>query len=160
MRQCLFGDLHLSLDKIELATRYIQKAIKYNPQKPEYRYILGFIYSRQNQWGKAILELAAAVNAKPDNAEYIRCLGWSISNEGDKLKGIKLLKQAMKLEPSNAHILLDLANVYLLNLDFKNAKQYAKQALSVDPMDSLSRITFDKICQFQKLYEKEKQKRE
>jgi tetratricopeptide (TPR) repeat protein len=154
------GDLHLSLDKIELATRYIQKAIKYNPQKPEYRYILGFIYSRQNQWGRAILELAAAVNAKPDNAEYIRCLGWAISNEGDKPRGIKLLKQAMKLEPSNVHILLDLANVYLLNIDFKNAKQYAEQALSVDPMDSLSRITFEKICQFQKLYEKEKQKGE
>jgi hypothetical protein len=33
--------------------------------------------------------------------------------------------------------LLDLANVYLLNLDFKNAKQYATQALSIDPMDSL-----------------------
>jgi tetratricopeptide (TPR) repeat protein len=150
------GDLYLSLDKIELATRYIQKAIKYNPKKPEYRYILGFIYSRQNQWRKAILELAAAVNAKPNNAEYIRCLGWAISNEGDKPKGIKLLKQATKLEPSNVHILLDLANVYLLNLDFKNAKQYATQALSIDPMDSLSRMTFDKICQFKKAYEKEK----
>ena len=152
------GDLNLSLNKLELAEHYIQKAIKYNPSKPEYRYILGFIYSRQNQWGKAILELDAAVKVKPDNAEYIRCLGWAISNAGDRIEGIKLLKQAIKIEPYNVHILLDLANVYLLNLDLKNAKQYAKQALSIDPVDSLSRITFDKICQFQKVYEKEKQK--
>jgi hypothetical protein len=33
-------------------------------------------------------------------------------------------------------------------------KQYDKQALSVDPTDSLSRMTFDKICQFQKVCEK------
>ena len=154
------GDLNLSLNNTELAEHYIQKAIKYKPNKPEYRYILGFIYSKQNQWGKAILELSAAVKAKPGDAEYIRCLGWTVSNGGDRVEGIKLLKQAKKLEPYNIHILLDLANVYLLNLDFKNAKQYAKLAISIDPLDSLSRITFDKICQFQKVYEKEKQKGE
>jgi len=33
-------------------------------------------------------------------------------------------------------------------------KQYAKQAISIDPMDSLWRMTSDKICQLQKLFEK------
>ena len=99
-----------------------------------------------------------AIGKTPDNAEYLRGLGWAVSNNGDMTKGIGYLQKAVALEPSNINILLDMANVYLLNLEFEKANQSAKQALEIDPGHSLARLVFEKICEFQKHYENAKAK--
>lgn len=110
------GDIYLTLGKSDLAESHVKKAIKCNSEKHEYHYILRFAYSKQNQWKKAIREYEMAVGKNPDNAEYLRCLGWAISNNGDMTKGIEYLQKAKRLQPSNVDVLLDMANVYLLNL--------------------------------------------
>jgi len=152
------GDLYLTLGQLDLAESHIKKAIKCNSGKPEYHYILGFVYSKQKHWEKAIREFEMAVVKTPDNAEYLRGLGWAVSSNGDMTKGIDYLQKANALEPSNINIMLDLANVYLLNLEFEKAKQSAKQALELDPGHSLARLVFENICEFQKHYEKAKAK--
>ena len=152
------GDIYLTLGKPDLAESHVKKAIKCNSEKHEYHYILGFAYSKQNQWKKAIREYEMAVGKNPDNAEYLRCLGWAISNNGDMTKGIEYLQKAKRLQPSNVDVLLDMANVYLLNLEFEKANQSAKQALEIDPGHSLARLVFEKICEFQKHYENAKAK--
>jgi tetratricopeptide (TPR) repeat protein len=152
------GDIYLTLGQPDLAESHVKKAIKCNSEKPEYHYILGFAYSKQNHWEKAIREYEMAIGKTPDNAEYLRGLGWAVSNNGDMTKGIGYLQKAVALEPSNINILLDMANVYLLNLEFEKAKQASMQALELDPGHSLARLVFEKICEFQKRYENVKAK--
>jgi len=152
------GDVYITLGLPDLAESHVKKAIKCNPGKHEYHYILGFAYSKQNHWEKAIREYEIAIGNSPDNAEYLRGLGWAVSNNGDMTKGIEYLQKANRLDPSNVDVLLDIANVYLLNLEFEKAKQAARQALELDPGHSLARLVFEKICEFQKHYKNAKTK--
>lgn len=146
------GDIYLTLRKPHLAEIHIKKAIKRNPKKPDYHYLLGFIYSTQNRWREAIPEFEAAVENDPDNAEFLRGLGWAQLNAGDKSKGIECLNKAKELVPSDINIVLDLANAHLFNLDFDEAKRYARGAILLDPRNALAKEVFDKICQFEKDY--------
>lgn len=148
------GDIYLTLKRSDLAESYINKAIGYNPEKAGYHYMLGFVYSIQKQWEKAVREFQTAVNKKSNDAEHIRGLGWAVFNGGDRLKGMEYLQQACDLAPTNVNILLDLANVYLENLNFEKAQQYAKRALGLEPGNSLAQQVFEKVCQFQRDYEK------
>ena len=122
------------------------------PRKYYYHYILGFVHSIQCRWDEAVKEFEISAKKNHDNAEYLRGLGWSRFNLGDKLKGLEYLHSANEMEPSNVHILLDLANVYLLMLDFEKARQYGGKALLVDPGNSLAREVVGKIEEFHKMY--------
>lgn len=146
------GDVYLTLRKLDSAESHIKKAIGCNAEKPDYHYILGFVYSIQCHWNEAIKEFELAVKANPDNAEYLRGLGWAFFNGGDKLKGLEYLHKANGLEPSGVNILLDMANAYLLMLDFEKAKMYGNKALLIDPGNRLSQMVTDKIEEFHKMY--------
>jgi tetratricopeptide (TPR) repeat protein len=153
------GDAYLTLRKLDGAESHIKKAISCNPEKPGYHYLLGFVYSILCYWRKAIKEFELAVKVEPDNAEYLRGLGWAIFNGGEKLKGLEYLRKANKLEPSNVNVLLDLANTYLLMLDFRKAKMYGKKALLIDPSYGLTCEVLDKIEEFHKMYMQPKVRR-
>jgi tetratricopeptide (TPR) repeat protein len=66
------GDLYLDLKKYDLAETHIKKAIGYQPERATYYYLLGFVFSYQRQWGKAISEFSIAVENEPHNAEFLR----------------------------------------------------------------------------------------
>jgi Tfp pilus assembly protein PilF len=97
--------LYLTLQRPELAESYIQKAIRIKPENPRYRYILGFAYSYQKQWDRAVSEFQVAVAKEPRNGEYLRGLGWVIYSKGDVAQGLVFLEKASLLEPDNANIL-------------------------------------------------------
>jgi len=92
------GDVYITLGLPDLAESHVKKAIKCNPGKHEYHYILGFAYSKPNHWEKAIREYEIAIGNSPDNAEYLRGLGWAVSNNGDMTKGIEYLQKANRLD--------------------------------------------------------------
>jgi tetratricopeptide (TPR) repeat protein len=146
------GDVYLTLRQLDLAESYIKKAISYSPEKPDYHYVLGFVYSVQCRWEKAIQEFEKSVSRESGNDEYLRGLGWACFNAGHKLKGLEYLHRASELAPSNVHIWLDLANAYLLTLDFEKAKQYGAQALLVDPGNGLAQEVVNKIEEFHKMF--------
>jgi tetratricopeptide (TPR) repeat protein len=145
------GDVYLTLGRLDLAESHTQKAISLNPEKPDYHYLLGFVYSTQSQWRKAVKEFKFAIKASPDNAEYLRGLGLALLNIGDRIKSMQLLHKANELAPSNLNILLDLANAYFITLDFKNARMYADRALLVDPANKLAQNILSKIEVIQKM---------
>jgi tetratricopeptide (TPR) repeat protein len=80
------ADAYLTLRQLKLAEHHIKKAIACMPDNPGYHYLLGFTYSIERQWGKAIGEFEVAVDKEPNNGEYLRGLGWAIHCAGDKEK--------------------------------------------------------------------------
>lgn len=138
------GDIFLTLRQLVQAEDHIKKAIGYGPEKPEYHYILGFIYSMGSQWQEAIKEFEVAVARQPENGEYLRGLGWTLHQSGERDKGLELLLRANELSPDNANILTDLAAAYLAD-DFRQARAYAEQAVSLDPGNDVAREVLTRI---------------
>lgn len=144
------GDIYLTLDQLELADKYIKKAIECNPQKPNYRYQLGFVYSKLKRWKRAALEFKIAVTAEPGSGEYLRGLGWAIYNGSDKIRGLAYLNKANKLEPTNINILNDLSVAYLGMPDLKNASKFNKLALELEPGNALAMTIGEQITYLEK----------
>ena len=144
------GNIYLTLRRLDLAENHIKKAINCRPDNPSYHYLLGFTYSIQSQWGKAIGEFEVAVDKEPYNSEYLRGLGWAIHCAGDKAKGLAYLHRAIDLAPTDVNILTDLAAAYLADLQFHKARNYAEKAIGIDPDSNGAREVLDNIDRFQR----------
>jgi len=148
------GNIYLTLRQLKLAENHIKKAINCKPDKPDYHYLLGFTYSIQSQWDKAIAEFEIAIHKEPNNSEYLRGLGWAVYHTGDKAKGLAYLHRAIELAPTNVNILTDLAAAYLSDLQFHKARKYAKKAIQIDPASNIAREVLDEINRFQRYYKR------
>jgi tetratricopeptide (TPR) repeat protein len=144
------GDIYLTLRRLNLAENHIKKAIDCSPDNPSYHYLLGFTYSIQKQWGKAIGEFEVALDKEPGNSEYLRGLGWAIHSAGDKAKGLAYLHRAVDLAPTSVNILTDLAVAYLSDLQFHKAREYAETAMRIDPNSNVTREVLANIDRFQR----------
>jgi tetratricopeptide (TPR) repeat protein len=142
------GDIFLTLRQLDTAEEHIKKAINFNPEKPGYHYILGFIYSIEQRWYKASTEFEIAVKKEPDNGEYLRGLAWAIYSSGDVAKGLTFLEKASHLEPANVNILTDLAVAYLSSINIDKAKEYAERAVRLDTINSVARDVLEKVMRF------------
>jgi len=142
------GDIYVSLGKLGSAEYYIKKAIKCDPGKSDYHYLLGFVYSKQSHWNKAIFELQKAVGVEADNPEYLRGLGWALFNGGYKSRGLEHLHKANEFRSNDVHTLLDLANAYMMIFDFDKATLYADNAWLADPENQLTQEVIEKIKNF------------
>jgi tetratricopeptide (TPR) repeat protein len=131
------GDIFLMKSQVDVAEVYIKKAIRLNPEKAAYRYLLGFIYSKQFRWEEAIREFRKAVSREPSHDEFHRGLGWAVYNTGDILTGISILHTAYELNPGNVNTLTDLAVAYTGIANFRQARRYIRMALDLDPRNPL-----------------------
>lgn len=144
------GDIYLRLRQLNLAENHLRKAIACNPDNPSYHYLIGFTYSIQSQWDKAIGEFEVALDKEPNNSEYLRGLGWVVYCAGDKAKGLAYLHRAVDLAPTNVNILIDLASAYLSGLQFHKAREYAEMAVRIDPNSNAATEILANICRFQR----------
>lgn len=144
------GDIFLALRQLDLAEDHIKKAINFKPEKPGYRYILGFIYSVKRQWDKAIQEFEMAVEKEPDYGEYLRGLGWAIYSSGDRARGLASLHEASHLAPTNVNILTDLAVAYLSSVNINKATEYAERAVRLDPTNALAQDVLKSVLSYDK----------
>jgi len=133
------GDIYLTLRKLELAEDYLKKALGYDSLNPKYHYLLGFTYSVEKQWNKAIKEFEVCVKQEPKEAEYLRGLGWALWSTGNKEHGLKYLKQAIGLAPDSVNILTDLAAAHLHDGHLDAAQKYAELAVQADPKSALAK---------------------
>ena len=144
------SDIFLTLRQLDPAEAHISKAISLKPEKPGYRYILGFIYSVKRQWDKAIPEFEIAVDKEPDNGEYLRGLAWAIYSGGDRARGLASLEEASRLAPTNVNILTDLAVAHLSSVNINKAAEYPERAVRLDPANALAQDVLKNVLSFDK----------
>jgi len=149
------GDIFLTLRQLDLAEEHIKKAISHKPEKPGYRYILGFIYSVKRQWDKAIPEFEIAVDKEPDNGEYLRGLAWAIYSSGDRARGLASLEEASRLAPTNINILTDLAGAHLSSVNINKAMEYAERAVHLNPANALAQDVLKNVLSFDKRFKQQ-----
>ncbi len=132
------GDIFLTNNSLALAKRHLIKAINLAPDNAHYYYLLGFAFSKGEEWGKAIKQFNQALKLKPNTAEYERGLGWAVLNNGD-VNGVNHLYRALELSPFNPRILTDLAAAMLILGNVNRAREYAELTLEIDPEYDLAK---------------------
>ena len=146
------GDIYLTLGQLDSAEIYFKKAISCDPRKPDYHYLLGFLYSKREKWKNAAKEFQTSIKVEPDNPEYLRGLGWSLFSLGEKPKGLGLLHKANDLAPSNVNVLLDLTMAYLIIHDFNKARIFNTGILRIDPGNKVAQELKKKIIQIEQIF--------
>jgi tetratricopeptide (TPR) repeat protein len=134
------GDVLLtSRQHLDQAETHLKKAITGAPDNHHYHYLLGFVYSVKGKWPKAIRALKKAIALSPGNSEHERCLGWAMFNGGHETEGLDHLNSALELAPTDVHIMTDLGTAMLMLRDITMARQYAEDALRIDPTYDLAK---------------------
>ncbi len=88
-------------NRLELAHKLLQEAIRADPRLPEPHYEMGFLLQMQAQWLRSIPELKAAIRSKPDysQAHYRLALAYShIGLKEDANKEVALQQKYSRQE--------------------------------------------------------------
>lgn len=99
-------------------------------------YILGFLFSRDQNWKPALTSLKLANKLRSNNAEILRCLGWALFHSAQQIEGTVTLERALNLEADNPLILCDLGVLYLESKQPLKAQALFKRTLELDPCNS------------------------
>jgi tetratricopeptide (TPR) repeat protein len=144
------GDIFLTTRQLDLAEKHLKRAIAVAPDKAHYNYLLGFTYSVQQRWSKAVAAFRKAIRLEHDNAEYERGLGWAMFNGGDRVEGMTHLFRALELSPTNVHATTDLGAAMLILGNTSKAREYGEKALRLDPGYELARSLVDMVERIEK----------
>jgi tetratricopeptide (TPR) repeat protein len=146
------GDRYLTERRLDLAEEHLMRAIECDNQKPDYHYLLGFVYNLTQRWEKATKEFKIAIQGDPKNAEYYRGLGWVLFLSGEKATGISTLQKARSMDPQSIDILCDLAMAYL-DTDIVQSRRLAEQAVDIEPDNPNASRTLSLVTSSEQLLE-------
>ncbi len=136
------GDLYRTEEKYKDALSWYNKAANHIGSKiPEdYWHLLyarGMAYERQGDWGKAEVDLKAALIFRPDHPYLLNYLGYGWADQGVHLdEALKMIERAVTLRPSDGYITDSLGWVYYMMGSYKESIPYLERAVELLPYDS------------------------
>ncbi len=144
------GDNYISLRELEKAKKALRQALKVKSESANAHYLLGFVYSLEQNWEKSVEELEKADDLSPNHPEILRCLGWSFHNYNRRSqKGLAILERSNNLSPNDPNILCDLGVCYMNSNDYRKAKNIFEQVLKLNPNSNQAKecLSFLKIIE-------------
>ncbi|PID70795.1 hypothetical protein CSB37_00420 [bacterium DOLZORAL124_38_8] len=133
------GDNYISLRFLSKAEKALKQAIKINPQASNAHYLLGFLFSLQEEWGKSVEQLQTADELMPNHPEILRCMGWSCYNQNrQSQRGIAILERSKNLSPNDPNVLCDLGVCYMNSNQHLKAIPLFEQVIKLSPNTGLA----------------------
>jgi Flp pilus assembly protein TadD len=90
----------------------LRRAVEINPQKWSYRFNLGHVRGRMEDWSGAVEEYREADRLFPDDHVTLFNLGLALQRQGKDSEAIGPLSRASQLEPGDPSLLLALGKSY------------------------------------------------
>ena len=169
--QVHIGYLYSQLDNFEDAAKYIDVAIKQEPNNPKPYFFKGLALSRNNEFPEAEKLFKKAIELKKDDDTYYFYLA-TVQEKQNKLDDtIKSLKKAIEYNPENAMVFNYLGYLYAENnMNLDESIELIQKALVLSPsngayLDSLGwayykkgdiKLALKKLLQAEKRLDKEK----
>ncbi|MFC2018687.1 tetratricopeptide repeat protein [Chloroflexota bacterium] len=147
------GEQYLHCRDFYLAENYFMRALGYNPLNPHYHYLLGFLYSFDNNWERAIREFEFAAKQNPAKPSYQWVLGWAFWNVGDRSKALNFLYQALRMPPGDEMDITDLSNDLFCLTDLISVWDYATHSLQIAPNNALAQDLLGELKDLEDLSE-------
>lgn len=131
------GADYARLGRLSEAISNLQKALEFDPQNVQARYLLALIYSTQRDYDRAAKEyegiLTSFAEAQPENLEIYGYLAQLYYSQKQYDKAIQQFEAVLSIEPRNIEIMFLLGALYLeIDADEK-AIELFKRVLSLDP---------------------------
>lgn len=117
-----------------------QRAEILGADTPELYTLLADVWQQQNQFAKARLYLAKALQMAPYDGEAYFFNGMITAKQGDTSQALALYQQSLKLKPRYLETYNQLAAIYRSLGDLRSALAYNQQAIRYFPNDP--RLTF------------------
>ncbi len=117
-----------------------QRAEILGADTPELYTLLADVWQQQNQFAKARLYLAKALQMAPYDGEAYFVNGMITAKQGDTTQALSLYQQSLKLKPRYLETYNQLAAIYRSLGDLGSALSYNEQAIRYFPNDP--RLTF------------------
>lgn len=130
----LYGLQALQKDSIELAEKYFDEALKYNPQNEEAAYYMTQVKLQLKKYKDAASYAARYLQLFPDNSEGYSLLGICYAYLGDVQQSVTSLSKAIELNPMNYQAYMVLGQLYQQRGDNQTAQQYLQQAKQIQQM--------------------------
>jgi len=116
-----FGIAYKNFKKLEIAKKYLKLAIKLNPSKELYYFVLGEIHQQMNEFIDAKENFKQAIKIEPLNVAFNINYANLIKNEFGEIKEAKkIILKFDKLFPNNKYITTAKAWLLLNQGDYKN----------------------------------------
>ena len=104
----MLGVIAHQVGKNDLASDYIQQALRVHQAFPDAYMNLGTVLSAQKKWAAAVASYRQAVHLKPNHFEAHNSLGNALKHQGQLEEAIASYRQAVQLNPQYALAYLNL----------------------------------------------------
>lgn len=147
------GADYARLGKLSLAVHDLKKALEYDPQNVQARYLLALIYSTQKDYDSAAKEyeniLTSFAEAEPENVEIYGYLAQLYYSQKQYDKAIQQFEAVLSIDPQNTDVMFLLGALYLEIGDEDQAIALFKRTLKLKPdhdacLNSLGYVYADK----------------
>ena len=112
---------------------HLEQVVKQYPAQVDAWSQLGRIYTKRQQWEKAITALQQFVALVPTNPAAHEALGFVYFNTGDYRRAGRYYQQIVQLSPDNATYRNSLGSIYLMLEQYQEAIQQLKVATELAP---------------------------
>ena len=133
------------LHRLSDAEKYLQDAINFYPDEPDFYNTLGYLWVENNvnlDQAQALIE--KALGKKPDNAAYLDSMGWLLFRKGQLTEAQKYLEKAAALL-KDKEILLHLAEVYQVQGATQKAMDILRPMLKENADDPVVNALMDRL---------------
>ncbi|MDZ7332659.1 MAG: tetratricopeptide repeat protein [candidate division KSB1 bacterium] len=143
--QKILSRLYKTTGDSEAAIKRMEEVKRLDPNNAENLFNLGREYFNLGDFNNAILNLELMLKLKPNDVTAMEYLGNALQNRGDFRRAINVYNEILKLKSDNIKVMCDMATSYRELGQFPTARNYARQALSIDPKYGLARIVIGEI---------------
>jgi len=136
------------------AEQTFQKAKKYTPDFNPLNAYIAYSNSKMGNLRGAARYYNNLINADSTKAEYIEIAAKTNELIGDTVKALEILKRGRKLLPGDKFLILDEANIYNNQKDYKSLASLIKSLLDINPNNSdiafVAANCYDHLSQYDK----------
>jgi tetratricopeptide (TPR) repeat protein len=136
---CQLGIIAMEQNDYTTAERELRSGLQVQSRHYLLRYSLGQLYIREKRWNDAITELQEAVQLGPNQAEAWHELGKAFFGARRYPEAVQALEQARAQGLATADVYRLSAQSYEKTSNRKQAREFAKKALMLNPNDADAR---------------------
>jgi tetratricopeptide (TPR) repeat protein len=112
----------------------LEQGRKVLPQNEKIIFLLGIIYEKLRERGKALDAMRAVLDLNPQNASALNYIGYSYAESGEHLDEAKeMIEKALVLRPGDGYITDSLGWVYFKKGDLDKSFEYLMKADRLSP---------------------------
>ena len=128
--------LYTEMNQVDVAERYLRRAMELNPGQGTYLHQLGLIRYRQKQWRPALVFFLQALEVGVGNNEAAvwRSIGDVQTELFDRDAALQAYETSIRIQSQDARTRLALGRFYLERSEPDQAIRHLRAALEIDPM--------------------------